>query len=443
MSLNLQPGQLLKSSIYQPTQPSHFPLEFSRGAHPPSHDIRAPRRPVEHTTAGRDTATAGPPLHRNQTLPAVSLARSPPGQTYQVPPPVTSDVLPYQRPYPTDSNVHQPDPPPPIPSDGVPSRSSGRRRMSRPSESPYASLPSHPHPSQSTGVDHATARRSPYADTSHNAGPPSQIAPVASIGRPEAPPTPVLEQRFSGTLYLTNPDETTGAFDHRLHGPPLPTAPEMVYPSGERRSERPRRSHHASLYGVQPSLAATHPTDSEGRRRGAPRGSPPNTATTPEQDSPRRYEPPSQTLAAMNAPYVGKAPSATSSSSRTSSSLAPRHVPRRLVMPTPLADTAENPPPTLPSAAAFSRASTGRPGHVLRKRDIRGDMHRAQRRQSLPPQTAKGGIFSLFKFGKGSKPIVREVRVVEPPKVGMTEKGQHRVSVREEPRKLSKRRSRP
>jgi hypothetical protein len=441
MSLNLQPGQILSNSIYQPTQPSHFPPEFSRGAHPPSHGIRAPRGPVELTTAGHETATTGPPLRRNQTLPAASLAYSPPGQSYQVSPPVTSEVIPYQRPYPTDSNVHQPNPPPYRPVDSVPSRSSGRRRTSQmsrhPSELPYASPPSHSYPSQSAGVDYDTTRHSPYVNTS-NTGPPSQIAPVPSIAPPETPTTPVLEQRFSHTLYLTNPDETTGTFDHRTHGPPLPTAPEMVHPSGERRSDRPRRSHHASLYGGQPT-AGTRLTDSENRRRSAPRGSPPNAAPTSEQDSPRRYELPSQTVAAINAQYVGKAPS-TSSSSRTSSSLAPRHVPKRLVMPTPLARTAESPSPMPPAAAAFSRANTGRPGQVLRKRDPRGSMHQPQRTQSFPPQTVKSGIFSMFKFGKGSKSVVREVRMMEQPKVEMSEKGQRRVRIREEPRKLSKRR---
>ncbi|KAH9995967.1 hypothetical protein BJV77DRAFT_186306 [Russula vinacea] len=308
MSLNLQPGQILPNSIYQPTQPSHFPPEFSRGAHPPSHGSRAPRGPVE-PGHGHETATAGPPLRRNQTLPAAGLAQSPPGQSFQVSPHVTSEVLPYQRPYPTDSNVHQPNPPPPRPVDSVPSRSSGRRRTSQmsrhPSELPYASPPSYSHPSQSTGVDYDNTRYSPYADTSHNTGPPSQIAPVVSIAPPSAPATPV-EHRFSHTLYLTNPDETTGASGHHTHGPPLPTAPEMVHPSGERQSERPRRSHHASLYGGQPSPAGTRLTDSENRRRSTPRGSPPNTTTTPEQDSPRRFEPPSQTIAAINAQYVGK-----------------------------------------------------------------------------------------------------------------------------------------
>lgn len=423
MSLNLQPGQILPNSIYQPTQPSHFPAEFSRGVHHPSHDIRGPRGPAEFTSTGHDTAT---PLRRNQTLPAANLAPSPPGQSYQLPHPVTSEVSPYQRPYPTDSNVYQPNPLS-VPIDSSPPRSSGRRQSSRhPSEPPYAPLVSHSHPSQSIGVDHTTTRGS------HNTGPPSQIVPVVSITPPE-PPTPDLDQRFSHTLYLANPDETTGNY-----GPPLPTASEMVHPSGERRSERPRRSYHGSLYAGQAPTAAPRPTESAGRRRSAPRGSPPDPASS-EQDSPRRYESPSQTINAINAQYVGRASSATSSSSLTSANLAPRHVPRRLVMPTPLANTMENPSLMVPTAAAFSRANTGRAGQVLRKRNPRGDL-RPQRTQSLPPQAVKGGIFSMFRFGKGTKPVVREVRVTERPRSGMSEKGQHRVHAREEPRKLSKRR---
>ena len=432
MSLNLQPGQILSNSIYQPTQPSHFPVEFSRGVHP-THDIRAPRGPFEITSAGHDTATDKTPLRRNQTLPAANFARSPPEQSYQLPP-VTSEVPRNQRPYPTDSKVHQSSPPAHLPMDSVPSLSSGRRQTSRhPSEPPHEPFPSHSHRSQSTGVGHATTH------SSHNTGPPPQIAPVPSMAPSEAPPTPDLEQRFSHTLYLTNPDDITGTSDHRLQGPPLPTAPEMIFPSGERRPERPRRSYHGSLYGAQPPLAATRPTESEGRRRGAKRGSPPDTATTSEQDSPRRYESPSQTIAAINAGFAGRASSATSSSSRTSSSLAPRHVPKRLVMPTPLANSIEGASLTVPSAATFSRPNSGRPGHVLRKRNPRGDL-RPQRTQSFPQQTVKGGIFSLFKFGKGSKPVVREVRVTEQLRAGLNEKGQHRIRTREEPRKLNKQR---
>jgi hypothetical protein len=411
MSLNLQPGQILPHSIYQPSQPSHFPPEFGRGMHPPSQDFRVPRKPVEYPAADYDTPDAGSPLRRHQTLPA---PRGTSGEFYQEPP-VTSEVQPYQHPYPADSNFHQRNLPQPLPIDSVPSRSSGRRRMSQISKQPSVSPP--------------------YADMSHNSGP-SQIAPVASFGPPEPPPYPDL-----GNLYLTNPDGAHSASDHRPHGPPLPTAPEIIHPSSERRPERPRRSHHSSLYSGQPTLAAPRPTDSEGRRRRASRGSPPTTGRTSEQDSSRRYEPPSQSLAPINAQYFAKAPS-TSSSSRTSSSLAPRHVPKRLVMPTPLANSAESGPLTAPSAVAVSRGNAGRPGQgqVLRKRNSRVEAHRPQRPQSLPPQTVKGGIFSFLKFGKGSKPTVREVRFLEPSKVGMNEKGEQRGRTREEPRKLSKRR---
>jgi hypothetical protein len=440
MSLNLQPGQILPSSIYQPTQPSHFPPEFGRGrgTHPTSQDFRVSRKPVEYPAADYDTANADSPLRRNQTLPAPSMARGTMGQFYQEAPPVTSEVPPYQHP-------HQRNLPQPPPIDSVPSRSSGRHRVSQiskqPSVSPYAPPPSYSYPPQSTGVEYAVTHHSPYADMSHNSGSPSQIAPAASVGPPEAPPYSDIDQHFSRTLYLTNPDGHS-ASNNRPHGPPLPTAPEMVHPPSERRSERPRRSHHASLHGGQPSLAVPRPTDAEGRRRRASRGSPPTTGKTPEQDSPRRYEPPSQTLAAINAQYVPipKAPSTTSS--RTSSSLAPRHVPKRLVMPMPLANSPESAPPTAPPTATISRGNAGRPGQaqVLRKRNSRVETHRPQRPQSLPPQAVKGGIFSFFKFGKGSKPMVREVRFSEPPKVGMIERGEQRGRTREEPRKLSKRR---
>lgn len=442
MSLNLQPGQILPSSIYQPSQPSHFPLEFGRGTHPSSQDFRVPRKQIEYPATDYDTANAGSPLRRNQTIPAPGMARGTSGQFYQEPPSVTSEVLPHQHPYPADSNFHQRDLPQPLPVDSVPSRSSGRRQMSRqPSESPHAPPPSYSHYPQSTGADHAVTHHSQYADMYHNGGSPSQIAPVASVGPPEASSHPDLDQHFSRTLYLANPDEAHYASDHRPHGPPFPTAPEMVHPPSERQSERPRRNHHSSLYSGQPSLEVPRPTDSEGRRRRVSRGSPPTTGNPSEQDSPRRYELPSQTVAAINAQYVAKAPS-TSSSSRTSSSLTPRHVPKRLVMPTPLANTSQSVPPTARSAAANSRPNAGRQGQVLRKRNSRVETHRPQRPQSLPPQTVKGGIFSFFKFGKGSKPVVREVRFSEPPKVGVNEKGEQRGRTREEPRtrKLSKRR---
>ncbi|KAN0139748.1 hypothetical protein V8E53_002410, partial [Lactarius tabidus] len=256
-----------------------------------------------------------------------------------------------------------------------------------------------------------------------------------------ASPYSNLNQHFSRTLYLTNPDRAHGASGHRPQGPPLPTAPEMVHPPNERRSERPRRSHHSSFYSGQPSLVAPRPTDSEGHHKRESCGSPPTKGRTSEQDSSRRYEAPSQTLAAINAQYVAKAPS-TSLLSRMSSSLAPRHVPKRLVMPTPLSNAAESPPPTAPPVATISRGNAGRPGQgqVLHKRNSRGETQWPQWPQSLPSQTVKGGIFSLFKFRKGSKPTVCEVRFSEPSKVGMNEKGEQRGHTCEEPHKLSKRR---
>jgi hypothetical protein len=434
MSLNLQPGQILQSSFYQPVQPSHFPPEFSLGAHPSNRDIRPARGPAELATADHDAATAKS-LRRNQTLPAASLARGPPEQSYMHPP-VTSETQAYQRSYPTDAIAHQPIPPPSLPVDGqnnAPPRSSGRRHrsyMSRhPPEPPNTSLPSYSHPSQSTGIDYSTGPL--YADASHNTRQPLQLAPVDYVAPPGAPPTPDIDQRFSPTLYLTNPDETSGNLGHRTQPSPLSRAPET---SGERRSGRSSRSHRND---GQPSFETPVPMGSEAGRRGPSRSSFPGSTTTPDQDSPRRYEPPSHTMAATNAQFVGQATSVTSSSSRTSSSLAPRHRPRHLVMPTPLADASESAPLTAPSAAPFH---AGNPT-TLRKRQS-GVMPRPQRTQSLPPQTVSRGVFSFFRFGKGSKPTVREVRVTERPKVGASdqEKGQQRVRIREPSRKLSKRR---
>lgn len=393
MSLNLQPGQILQSSIYQPTQPSHFPPEFTQGALPPNHSIHPTHRPVEQTMAQYDTVATGSPLRRNQTLPAPSSVRGPPEQPYLVSPPVASEAQEYQRPYHTDPNLRRSNPPPSFP------------------------------------------------EASQHTRPPLQIAPVASVYPPEAPPTPDLDQRFMRTLYLANPDEASGTRAQRPHEPRLPSAPEAIHPSTGRRSERSSRTHHDSFYGGQPLLAITRaPTDSEGRSRGS-RSAPPSRATA--SDSPPRFEPPSQTVAAMKAQYAGQAASVSSSSSRTSSSLAPRHVPKRLVMPSPLSSATENGLSMVPSGAASSRLSDGRSGQVLRKRASSAAMPpRPQRSQTLPPQTVNTrGVFSFFKFGKGSKPTVREVRVTEPPRAGMGEKGQQlRVPTREEPRKLSKRR---
>lgn len=439
MSLNLQPGQILQGSIYLPTQPSHFPPEFSVGARPPNRDARPPPGPVEFTIAGNDAARS--PLRRNQTLPAASLARGPSEQGYRIPPPVTSEVQAYQHAYlaTSNSNVHQSSRPQPYPVDSqnnVPPRSSGQRQMSQMSRYP----PDPSYAPQSTGVDHGTTRRPPYADTSLNIRQLSQLAPVAPVVPPEAPPTPDIDLRLSRTLYLTNPDENLGTPDHRLRTSSLSPAAETAYGSGDRRMGKPSRSHRHNFDSVQPLSAATHALADSGARRKGPMRT--TTVTASEQDSPRRFEPPSQALAAMKAQFVGQAASATSSSSHTSSSLAPRHIPKHLVMPTPLADASQGTFPTAPSVAASSRTNRSRSGQSVHKGGDRpGDGPRPQRSQTFPSRVVSRGVFSFFRFGKSSKPV-REVRlsVTEPPMVGMSEKGQRRVRTQSESRKLRKRR---
>ncbi|KAH9964243.1 hypothetical protein BC827DRAFT_1154201 [Russula dissimulans] len=398
MALNLQPGQILENSIYQPMQATPFPAEFSQGAHHVNHDSRLSRGQVKQRVADYDTTTTGSPLRRNQTLPAASLAPGPVDQFYHMPPYVTSEVQAHQRSYlPVD---HQ---------SSVPAHSSARRRMSHMSgPPPYTPQPLNPHPSQFTEVKHAT-KRPPYVDVSHNNRPLLQVAPATSVVPPEVPPTPDIDQRFARTLYLTNPDDPTGAPGDRSHVLPWPQATRT-------------------------------PINSNSRNRGPSRNSPPDPAPTSDQDFPRLYEAPSQTVAAMNAQYMGKAGSATSSSSRTSSTLAPRHIPKRLVMPTPLAPSALSAPSTAPSA---SRANDARPGQVLRKRGTYHDLPRpkSQRSQSLPPpQTVNRGVFSFFRFGKGSKPTVREVHVTERSRVETNKKAEQQVRPRKEPQKLSKQR---
>jgi hypothetical protein len=283
---------------------------------------------------------------------------------------------------------------------------------------------------------------------SYPTGPGTHLVEARAAIPPEAPPTPDLDLRHSRTLYLTNPDERPNAPGHRSRAPPLPPAPEGVSPPRRRRSERPTQNPLDSFVGAQPQVVAPNATtQTEVRRRTPPRSSPPVASTDHRKEAPRHYEPPSQALAAINAQRVGVPVTAMSaSSSHSSSSLTPRHIPKRLVMPTPLASTAQIAPQTvrsegsLPSAIS-SRANGGRPAQLLRKRSVPGVMSRPQPAQaSAPSETVNRGVFSFFGFGKGSKPTVREVRVTEPTKRAMNEKHELPVRTREEPRKLSKRR---
>jgi hypothetical protein len=259
---------------------------------------------------------------------------------------------------------------------------------------------------------------------------------------PEVPPTPGLDERLSRTLYLTNPDERTPNPGHRLHAPPLPPASENVSSSRRVRSEQFNQTHLVGVHATQPQVVAPNTTtQTEVHRRKSPRNSLPVASTDHRQEMPRRYDPPSQTLAAMNVQHVGVAGS--TSSSRSSSSLTPRRLPKHLVMPTLLANTTESSPPmTRPQGSGSSTVSSppngGRPAQLLRKRSVPAVMSQSQRAQvSTPSETVNRGILALFGFGKGSKPTVREVRVTEPTKRGMSEKQEF--PVREEPRKLTRR----
>ncbi|KAI0308286.1 hypothetical protein B0F90DRAFT_1665120 [Multifurca ochricompacta] len=432
--------------FYVPTDaPASLSLERIPATYPPDHYTHSAPIPADPSTVGYDAVSARSPLRRNQTLPASSSAHALPEQSYHIPPPARPEAHAYKGSYPADSNIYRPHTPP-LPVEGqniAPSQWPDQRQMSQMSrhapEPLYNSQPPHPHPTQSTA--RSAKRHSAYPNTFNNTQLPSQPEPVASAVFPEAPPTPDLDQRLSRTLYLTNPDEIPGSPDHRLRTLSLPPAPESVYPSRELR------------YGGQPPLAILRGTASEETshrsRRSPPRSSPPAASTHHHQGMPQRYEPPSQTLAAMNGQRVGHAASVTSaSSSHMSSSLVPRHIPKRLVMPTPLASTTEN---TLPMARsggtgttlASSRTNGGQPGHLLRKRSAPTVVPPSQRAPApAPPQTVNRGVLALFGFGKGSKPTVHEVRMTERPKrvINVNEKQQPRVRTQQEPRKLSKRR---
>jgi hypothetical protein len=251
---------------------------------------------------------------------------------------------------------------------------------------------------------------------------------------PEVPPTPGLDDRLSRTLYLTNPDERSHNPGHRLHAPPLPPASENISSSRRARSEQFSQNHLVGENTTQPQVVAPNTTtQTEVHRRRSPRNSLPVASTEP-----RRYDPPSQTLASMNVQRAGVA--ASTSSSRSSSSLTPRRLPKNLVMPTPLANTTESSPPmTRPQGSGSSTVSSPPNGgrQLLRKRSVPAVMSHQRTQVSTPPETVNRGILAFLGFGKGSKPTVREVRVTEPTKRGISEKQEF--PVREEPRKLTRR----
>ena len=423
MSLNLKPGQILQGSIYQPMRPSRYPIERSLATYPPDHYIHPSHAPAELSGVEFDAASVRSPLRRIQTLPVASSARGPLEQSPHIPHSVRPEAQTYKPPYPMDPSIYQPQPPPLASQNSAHQPQMSRSRHT--SETPSNPMPPQPYP-QRTESDHGVRRRSTYADPIHNIQFSSAPASTASAIPTEAPPSPDLDQRLSRTLYLTNPDQTADTPNHRSRA--LPSAPEVIYPSRELRSEPPSRVRADSFYGVQPPRA---PAPTEISRRSPPRNSPPASSTASQQETPRRYEPPSQALAAMR---VGNPASVTSGSS---SSPAPRHVPKRLVMPTPLATAVENTGRPRVSSRV-NDGGPGRPAQLLRKRSVSGVAPLPQR-HFKPPQTESRGMLSFFGFGKGSKPTVHQVRVTEPSKHMISEVHQLQVRGHPESRKLSKR----
>ncbi|KAH8997222.1 hypothetical protein EDB92DRAFT_1392298 [Lactarius akahatsu] len=112
MSLNLKPGQILQSSIYQPMRPPQHPLETAPATYPPDHYIPPSHVPTERSKIDYDAASVRSPLRRNQTLPVTNPARVPLEQSHHTPHPMRHEAQAHKRPYPMDPNIYQPQPPP-------------------------------------------------------------------------------------------------------------------------------------------------------------------------------------------------------------------------------------------------------------------------------------------------------------------------------------------
>ncbi|KAI9452551.1 hypothetical protein BJY52DRAFT_905847 [Lactarius psammicola] len=127
MALNLKPGQILQSSIYQPMRAPHYPTESALATYTPDHYIHPPHAMAELSNVDHDAASVGSPLRRNQTLPVTSSTRGPPEQSHHIPHPMRPEAQTHKRPYPMDQSMYQPQPPPPVGSQN----SAHRPQMSR------------------------------------------------------------------------------------------------------------------------------------------------------------------------------------------------------------------------------------------------------------------------------------------------------------------------
>src|SRR6266404_7142833 len=156
MALNLKPGQILQGSIYQPVQPSHYPLESVLATYPPDHYVHSSHVPTELSRVDYDAASAKSTLHRNQTLPVPTSARVPPEQFHHITRHVRPEEQTHRRPYPMDPSIYQHHQPPP--STGTQS-GTHQPQMSRHPLGPASNtIPSHLYP----GSDRGAKRHSSY-----------------------------------------------------------------------------------------------------------------------------------------------------------------------------------------------------------------------------------------------------------------------------------------
>ncbi|KAI0034009.1 hypothetical protein K488DRAFT_84448 [Vararia minispora EC-137] len=454
LKLDLKPGQILKTSIFQPhaaqpTNPQPYPFQRAPATYPNDPYLHPDQRhpsDYHHRQAGPSR------LHRNHTMATTDTAEA----ARDIPNLPSALFL-----HPTqDGALLETDPyvfnplyliPANVRSRGsivngyttahpTSDESSSRRRPRGPHDRP----PMLPRPNS-------------YHEAQQHSSIPNPYSPMPSIQLDEEPARSSLLNPYS-PLPLLRPDDQVQRAPQRFSMPnpysPLPPV---------RPDERPI----AAPEQPQPYPANAAPSVPFASQEHPRRSSPPSSYSPPRRPSPRQrttsgpspYEPPAlhmpnPTLNRSSPDVRSVAPSVRtgSPSVRTNGShgpLPPRHIPRRLVMPTPLATPAESvfpiprappgaapahpalpaAPPYLPRGAAppqptppnirFATPPRTHSPQVQAETIVRYDdsARNLLRKRSAPPPPAPrsgGGFLAVLGFGKtGQKPEVREVLASE------------------------------
>ncbi|KAA1468070.1 hypothetical protein DENSPDRAFT_367961 [Dentipellis sp. KUC8613] len=361
LSLNLKPGQILPRTFYQPSPPQ-VPIQLS-----------SPQFPLQ-----RAPATYPPEHHHRQQVPDPYMA-------------VNAHL------YPAGGHPpHHRHPTMPVPT----SRPDLPRAYRVPPPTPEG------HGSRS--------RPTSYFESQPVATSPVQMPSPDSVPF-FAPPPPQRPPRQDAA----NLSQTPVSPPHSLPSESRPPVPLSV-------PQRPSPNQPPPTSSRQRVTSAPPPP-----RNRRPQPPPPPPPPPPEAPSSRRYVPPSQALAGMQAnsrphgppPDIHLPPPSVQSSSQ--SGLAPSHIPRRLVMPTPLASSPENTPhdprayaePTnrsrhvniLPPPEQHKPKASDIPMH----KDGAQNLLRKRSAPAAPP--SHGGMLSFF-FGSGKKRHESMRQVREPPR---------------------------